>query len=196
MNEALKSLLDELERFGKENDGAITERPRRMLNITRDTGEFLAVLVRSTLARRVLELGTSNGYSTLWLASAAAAIGGSVATVELSEYKAGLASKNFERSGLASRISLLREDAGRVLERSADGAFDFTFLDSERPEYPGWWPQLKRVLRAGGLLVADNATSHVAEIAPFVALVKADADFATSLVPVGNGEFLAEKAIA
>lgn len=196
MNEALKSLLDELERFGKENDGAITERPRRMLNITRDTGEFLAVLVRSTLARRVLELGTSNGYSTLWLASAAAAIGGSVATVELSEYKAGLASKNFERSGLASRISLLREDAGRVLERSADGAFDFIFLDSERPEYPGWWPQLKRVLRAGGLLVVDNASSHAAEIAPFVALVKADADFATSLVPVGNGEFLAAKAIA
>ena len=196
MNDALDNLLDELERFGKANDGTITERHRRMLNITRDTGEFLAVLVRSTLARRVLEIGTSNGYSTLWLASAAAAIGGSVTTVELTEYKAGLASKNFARSGLASRISLLREDAGRVLERSADGAFDFIFLDSERPEYPGWWPQLRRVLRAGGLLVVDNATSHAAEIAPFVALVKADADFATSLVPVGNGEFLAAKAIA
>ncbi len=196
MNGALDSLLDELERFGKANDGAITERPRRMLNISRDTGEFLSVLVRSTLARRVLEIGTSNGYSTLWLASAAAAIGGSVTTVELTEYKAGLASKNFARSGLASRISLLREDAGRVLERSADGAFDFIFLDSERPEYSGWWPQLKRVLRAGGLLVVDNATSHAAETAPFVALVNADADFATSLVPVGNGEFLAAKAIA
>jgi len=196
VNDALDNLLDELERFGKANDGTITERHRRMLNITRDTGEFLAVLVRSTLARRVLEIGTSNGYSTLWLASAAAAIGGSVTTVELTEYKAGLASKNFARSGLASRISLLREDAGRVLERSADGAFDFIFLDSERPEYPGWWPQLRRVLRAGGLLVVDNATSHAAEIAPFVALVKADADFATSLVPVGNGEFLAAKAIA
>ena len=196
MNDALDNLLDELERFGKANDGTITERHRRMLNITRDTGEFLAVLVRSTLARRVLEIGTSNGYSTLWLASAAAAIGGSVTTVEQSEYKAGLASKNFERSGLASRISLLREDAGRVLERSADGAFDFIFLDSERPEYSGWWPQLKRVLRAGGLLVVDNATSHAAETAPFVALVNADADFATSLVPVGNGEFLAAKAIA
>jgi predicted O-methyltransferase YrrM len=68
-----------------------------MLNITRHTGEFLAVLVRATLARRVLEIGTSNGYSTLWRASAARAIGGSVTTVEFSAYKVGLASKNFDR---------------------------------------------------------------------------------------------------
>ena len=67
------------------------------------------------------------------------------------------------------------------------------FLDAERPEYPGWWPHLKRVLRPGGLLVVDNATSHPEQMAPFVALVKADADFTTSLVPVGNGEFLAVK---
>jgi predicted O-methyltransferase YrrM len=190
----LDALLSELERFGKANDGANAERPRRMLNITRDTGEFLAVLVRATVARRVLEIGTSNGYSTLWLASAAGAIGGSVTTVELSEYKIGLAISNFARSGLASQITLLHEDAGRVLERSADGAFDLVFLDSERPEYPGWWPHLKRVLRPGGLLVVDNATSHAAEMAPFVALVAADVSFATSLVPVGNGEFLAVKA--
>jgi predicted O-methyltransferase YrrM len=190
----LDELLSELERFGTANDGANAERPRRMLNITRDTGEFLAVLVRATVARRVLEIGTSNGYSTLWLASAAGAIGGSVTTVEFSEYKIGLAISNFARSGLASQITLLHEDAGRVLQRSADGAFDLVFLDSERPEYPGWWPHLKRVLRPGGLLVVDNATSHAAEMAPFVALVAADVSFVTSLVPVGNGEFLAVKA--
>jgi predicted O-methyltransferase YrrM len=190
----LDELLSELERFGKANDDANAERPRRMLNITRDTGEFLAVLVRATVARRVLEIGTSNGYSTLWLASAAGAIGGSVTTVELSEYKIGLAIANFARSGLASQITLLHEDAGRVLQRSADGAFDLVFLDSERPAYPRWWPHLKRVLRPGGLLVVDNATSHAAEMAPFVALVAADVSFVTSLVPVGNGEFLAVKA--
>ena len=81
-----------------------------------------------------------------------------------------------------------------MLQRSADGAFDLVFLDSERPEYPGWWPHLKRVLRPGGLLVVDNATSHAVEMAPFVALVAADVSFVTSLVPVGNGEFLAAKA--
>jgi predicted O-methyltransferase YrrM len=191
----LASLLAELEQFGLANDRATTEREHRMLNITRDTGEFLAVLVRATLARRVLEIGTSNGYSTLWLASAARATGGSVTTVERSQDKVGLASANFARSGLAPFISLLHDDAGRVLERSPDGGVDLIFLDSERPEYPGWWPHLKRVLRPGGLLVADNATSHPEQMAPFVALVKADADFVTSLVPVGNGEFLAVKAM-
>ena len=64
----LAALLAELEAFGKHNDATITDRPRRMLNITRDTGEFLAVLVIAMNARRVLEIGTSNGYSTLWLA--------------------------------------------------------------------------------------------------------------------------------
>ena len=195
MTESLQVLLSELERFGEANDNAITERPRRMLNITRDTGEFLSVLVQATAARRVLEIGTSNGYSTLWLANAARATGGAVTTVELSDYKVGLARQNFSRSGLAASITLVQDDAGRVLERAVDASFDLVFLDSERPEYPGWWPHLKRVLRPGGLLVVDNATSHPEQMAPFVALVKADADFTTSLVPVGNGEFLAVKAV-
>jgi predicted O-methyltransferase YrrM len=194
MVDALENLLDELEQFGTTNDSSTSERPRKMLNITRDTGQFLAVLIRATLARRVLEIGTSNGYSTLWLAGAAREIGGSVTTVELSDYKVGLASENFDRSGLEAYISLVHDDAGRVLERSADSAYDFIFLDSERPEYPGWWPNVRRVLRPGGLLVVDNATSHPGEMAPFVALVEADTSFTTSLVPVGNGEFMAVKA--
>ena len=194
MVDTLEGLLTELEQFGRANDGATAERSRKMLNITRDTGEFLAVLVRATLARRVLEIGTSNGYSTLWLASAARDIGGSVTTVEKSQYKIDLAAKNFARSGLTSLISQIHDDAGRLLERSRDGVFDLIFLDSERPEYSGWWPHSRRVLRPGGLLVVDNATSHPAEVAPFVALVQADDEFITSLVPVGNGEFLAARA--
>ena len=194
MTNPLDALLAELEELGRTNDSSTTERPRRMLNITRDSGEFLAVLVRATLARRVLEIGTSNGYSTLWLASSVRAIGGTVTTVECSDYKVGLARATFARSGLARYVSLVHDDAGRVLRRAPDGAFDLVFLDSERPEYPGWWPDLRRALRPGGLLVVDNATSHPAEMAPFVALVSADVDFVTSLVPVGNGEFLAVKA--
>lgn len=189
----LAALLAELEALGKANDATETARPRRLLNITRDTGELLAVLVRATAAKRVLEIGTSNGYSTLWLAAAARATGGTVTTVERAEYKVGLARANFARSGLERFITLVHDDAGRVLQQSADAAFDFVFLDSERPEYPGWWPDLRRVLRPGGLLVVDNATSHAAEMAPFVALVQGDAAFVTSLVPVGNGEFLAVK---
>ncbi|PYJ34889.1 MAG: methyltransferase [Verrucomicrobia bacterium] len=193
MTESLESLLLELEHFGEQNDRATTERPRRMLNITRDTGEFLSLLVRATSARRVLELGTSNGYSTLWLASATRVTGGTVTTVELSDYKVSLARQNFSRSGLASHITLLHDDAERVLERSPDAAFDLVFMDAERSKYPDWWPHLKRVLRPGGLLVVDNATSHAEQMGPFIALVETAAEFATSQVPVGNGEFLAVK---
>ena len=181
----------ELERFGEANDAATKERSRRMLNITRDTVTFLAVLVRATAARRVLEIGTSNGYSTLWLADAARAIGGSVTTVEFAEYKVELALNNFARSGLSPFITLVHDDAARLLQRTDRGAYDLIFLDSDRSQYAGWWPHLRRVLRVGGLLIVDNATSHVEEMAPFVALVTADPEFASCLVPVGNGEFLA-----
>jgi predicted O-methyltransferase YrrM len=147
MADSLETLKAELERFGQANDAATNERPRRMLNITRDTGEFLVVLVRATDARRVLEIGTSNGYSTLWLADAAREVGGSVTTVEFAEYKIGLASANFTRSGVSAFITLVHDDAGRLLQRSDSSAYDLIFLDSERPEYPGWWPHLRRVLR-------------------------------------------------
>lgn len=193
MHPSLKTLLDELAAYGDAHDGDAVNRASRMLNITPDTGEFLAVLVRATGARRILEIGTSNGYSTLWLADAAAAIGGAVATVELSPAKIAMAHTNFTRAGLLDRITQHEGDAGAVLAGLDDGAVDLLFLDSQRSAYLDWWPQLKRVLRAGGLLVVDNATSHAGEMAAFTAAVQADDRFTTSLVPVGKGEFLAVK---
>jgi len=193
MTPSLQRLLAELERFGKENDDAITDRSRRMLSITRDTGEFLNVLIRASNARRVLEIGTSNGYSTLWLAEAASDMGGTVTTVERSESKIALAATNFERAGLGGHIHQVRGDAGSFLRDTGAEAFDLIFLDSERSEYPAWWGDIRRVLRRGGLLVVDNATSHAEQMAPLVALVNADTGFRACLVPVGNGEFMATR---
>lgn len=185
------SLRDELARFGADNDARETERGRRMLNITPQTGEFLSVLVRFGATRRVLEIGTSNGYSTLWLAEAAAAINGHVTTLECAEEKVAMARATFARSGLAGRITLVHADAGQWLAQAAEASLDLLFLDSDREQYAGWWPQLRRVLRPGGLLVVDNAISHAAQMEPLRALLAADEAFSTSLVPVGNGELLA-----
>jgi len=69
------------------------------------------------------------------------------------------------------------------------------FLDSERPEYPGWWPHPVRVLRPGGLLVVDNVLSHPDEVAPFLRLIEAEPALTATVVPVGKGELLAVKAV-
>ena len=193
MNESLQELLTELEQFGQRNDAAVSERARRMLNITRDTGEFLSVLIQATNAQRVLEIGTSNGYSTLWLAQAAKMIGGHVTTVEFSELKLEMAARNFECSGLSDVITQHRREAGCLLESIDDACFDLVFLDSKRSDYVQWWPNIQRILRKGGLLVVDNATSHADEMAAFMAQVSADPNFNTCTVPVGNGEFLATR---
>ena len=189
----LTALLAELASFGDTHDSDPVNRTTRMLNITRDTGEFLAVLVKVTQARRILEVGTSNGYSTLWLADAAGSEG-TVTTLERSPAKLALAHANFARAGLTNRIDQREGDAGDILRELDDGGYDLVFLDSLRTAYVAWWPDLRRVLRPGGLLVVDNATSHAQEMADFTAAVRAESSFTTSLVPVGKGEFLAVKA--
>lgn len=192
MQSSLKTLLKELETFGTAHDKNPGAAPR-MLNITHDTGEFLSVMVHATGARRILEIGTSNGYSTLWLAEAAQALDGKVTTIELSADKIAMASANFARAGLAGLIDVLPGDAGEHLAAQADNAFDLVFLDSERSAYMAWLKDIARVLRPGGLLVVDNATSHAQEVAPFVHALRDDPAWRCSLVPVGKGQFLATR---
>jgi len=193
MKPQLEELLAELERFGSANDRATGDRSRRMLNITRETGQFLAVIIRMINASRILEIGTSNGYSTLWLAEAAQATGGRVTSVDISADKLALARENISRSDLAPIITLLHDDGGHVLGRSGPGSYDLVFLDAERAHYTGYWPDLKRVLRPGGLLVVDNATTHPDELVALFAVIEAEKGFTTCLLPLGNGQFLAVK---
>jgi predicted O-methyltransferase YrrM len=192
MTDALAQLLTELEALGAQ-DAHAPDRAHRLLNVTRDTGEFLSVLVRATNARRILEIGTSNGYSTLWLAEAAQATGGHVTTVELADYKVPLAAANFARAGLTACITQLHQDAAAALAGFPAAAWDLVFLDSERTDYLDWWPDIRRVLRPGGLLVVDNAVSHAGELRDFTARLRADPAFTLSLVPVGKGELLATR---
>ena len=187
-NAALRS---ELEALGDRHDAQTPEHDERLLNITPDTGAFLGVLVRACRPGRILEIGTSNGYSTLWLAEAAAAAGGRITTVEHRPAKAALARATFARASGLAPISLEVDDAGDVLGRAAAGAWDFIFLDADRVHYAAWWPELRRTLAGGGVLVVDNAVSHAAEVAPLIEAVTADPAFRAVLVPIGKGEFVA-----
>ncbi|PKQ80363.1 methyltransferase [Aeromonas sobria] len=186
----LEQLKRQLEQLGERNDSQQQERSRKLLNITRDTGELLAVLVHTRGAQAVLEIGTSNGYSTLWLAEAARRLEGHVTTIELAEEKRILAHDNFQRAGLSPWITLLAGDAGEVLPTLPQAGYQLIFLDSDRQHYRAWWPQIRRLLAPRSLLVVDNAISHRSEMAEWMNEVAQDPAFATSLVPVGKGEWL------
>ena len=192
MTTDLTNLLDELAEFGRRNDAAATERSKKMLNITPETGEFLELMVKAVRARRILEVGTSNGYSTIWLAKAARATGGSITTLEMQSHKIAMATENFRRAAVADLIDLRHTEAGTFL-LSESQPFDLIFLDSERSQYVDWWLRLSALIAPGGLLIADNATSHPSEMADFIELVRRSQGFLTGLVPIGNGEFLAYK---
>ena len=193
MDEKLTALLRELEHFGDANDTRNTEYAKRMLNIAPEVGQFLLLLIRALKVSRVLEIGTSNGYSTLWLAHAVQGLGGTVTTVEWSDYKIGLARENFRRAGLDRVIQLHAGDATDFLKKQEANSVDFIFLDSDRKQYVSWWQDLQRILKAGGVLVADNTLSHAAEIAPFLEIVRENSQYLTSVVPLGNGELVAVK---
>ena len=190
MTPELTALLAELEAFGIVNDDRMVEHSAKMLNITRDTGEFLAMLIRLQRPRRILEVGTSNGYSTLWLAEAARACGALVETIERSPRKLELARDTFCRAGVAGVITQIEGEASAVLSSTAAGTYEFIFLDSKRTEYAAWWPDLQRVLRPGGVIVCDNATSHPHEFVEFNSVVARTPGFSTVLVPIGKGELL------
>jgi predicted O-methyltransferase YrrM len=192
MEGLLRSLLKELETFGEENDARETERQKMMLNITPETGELLSILIQTKKAKRVLEIGTSNGYSTLWLADAVRSISGSVVTVDVNPTKAEMARRNFERAGLTSWVRQEVMDAGEFLRGQQPEQYQFLFLDSLRALYPTWWPSIQNVIVPGGLLVVDNATSHPDEMSAFVQQVQA-AGWQNMVVPIGKGEFLALK---
>jgi predicted O-methyltransferase YrrM len=195
MDDTLRSLLRELEGFGATNDARASTRHQKMLNITPETGELLAILVQSAKARRVLEIGTSNGYSTLWLAEAVKAISGNVVTVEVSVAKAEMARRNLERSGLFPWVRQEVTEAGRFLGQQPPANCDLLFLDADREQYVAWWPWIQSVLAPGGLLVVDNAVSHAAEMEGFIAEVRATPGWRSLVVPIGNGEFVAVKPV-
>ena len=187
MDATLTSLLDNLARFGQDNDARESERTKRMLNITPDTGRLLSILIRSARATRILEVGTSNAYSTIWLADAARETGGRVTTLEVDPNKVTLARENLGRAQLSDRVQLIEGKAAESLQR-LDGPFDFVFLDADRGNYLTYLELVVPKLRTGGLIVADNITTHAQELQFYLARVKSHPALFSVTVPIGNGE--------
>jgi predicted O-methyltransferase YrrM len=194
MDEPRRHVAEQLYAASREHDAARADRLERFRNVEPDTAELLGVLVRATGARRILELGTSNGYSTIWLADAAQATGGRVVSVDVDADRTELARVSLAAAGLGDHVDLRTVDAGSILADSPDAAWDFVFLDAERPGYAGYLSDLVRTLAPRGVLAIDNVISHEDELAKFTALIVREATLTQTIVPVGAGLRLAVRA--
>ncbi|KXX85855.1 class I SAM-dependent methyltransferase [Bacillus cereus] len=191
--DTVDSLLLQLEQYGEEHDRNKKTREEKLRNVSREMGQFLSILVKGCNAKNILEIGTSNGYSTLWLANAVEETNGNVTTVELSSERVGEALVNFEKANLLQRIDIHNQEAGAFLDSQLDHSFDFIFLDSERTQYMWWLEHIKSILQPQGLLVVDNATSHASELVEFIKMIEEDEMFETVLLAFQKGAFVARK---
>jgi len=185
---------DEFERFMQElyekfhrHDLKQADRLHRYRNIEPESGRFLSMLIRAQQSKSILEIGTSTGYSTLWLAEAARQTQAMITTLEVDAERVIQAKQYATEIDLADLINFKVIDAQVYLKEEQE-IFDFILLDAERDAYVSYWPHLSRLLKAkGGLLVVDNVISHAAEVEEFIALIQQDPRFIMSIVPIGAG---------
>jgi predicted O-methyltransferase YrrM len=165
----------------------LSDRLLRLRNMTPDAAGLIALLIRAQRSTRVLEIGTSNGYSAIWFADAVRDTGGRLTTVEVDEARVAQARRNIERAGVQDHVDVVHGDGAEVLAGTPDASVDLVVLDAERPAYVDYWPQLKRVLTPHGVVAVDNALSHREQVAPFHERLAADPEFAVHLQEVGDG---------
>jgi predicted O-methyltransferase YrrM len=196
MDPELEQLLEHLYEAGLEHDASTPDRRERMRNVEPESARMLAVLVRTLRPQRMLELGTSNGYSTIWLADAAHAVGGRLTSVEIDPGRYAQSQQNLHRAGFSELVELCLEDARDTLAGAPDDAWDMIFLDAERPAYTCYWSDLVRTLRPSGLLIVDNVISHENELIDFRGMVEREERVMEALVPIGAGMLLVVKSSA
>ena len=191
--ENLRALLDQIFAAGREHDAREPEHARRLLNLEPDTAQLVSILLRNGQRRQVLEIGTSNGYSTIWLAWSVQRAGGRVISVERDPAKQARAERNLIRAGLRELVDLRCGDATTIVA-TLHGPFDCVFFDADRRSAPEQLSLLLPMLTPDVLLLADNALSHPEEIAGYLAAVAALPGVEHLVVPVGKGLSVAYRA--
>jgi predicted O-methyltransferase YrrM len=127
-------------------------------NISPENGQFLHLMVHATGARRLVEVGTSNGYSAIYFGMALELVGGTMVSLEKDERRVELARRHIEEAGLSSIVEVRVGDAVELLG-NLEGEWDLAFLDAEKSEYRRYAETLLPKLRPGGLIIADDTQS-------------------------------------
>jgi len=168
-----------------------TTRMQRLRQITPEVGRFIALLAASAPDGNYIEIGTSAGYSTLWLALACRAVKRQITTFEILDEKAKLAKETFKVTGVNDVVNFIQADVLLHISRYKDIAF--CFLDAEKEIYGQCYDEVIINMVTGGILVADNATSHEKELRPMLNQVLADDRVDALIVPIGRGELVCRK---
>jgi predicted O-methyltransferase YrrM len=155
------------------------------MNIPCRDGRLLYDLIAEHGYVRGLEIGTSNGYSTLWLGLAFRQTGGRVITLEYEAKAARAALRNFQDAGLTDVIDARTADAFQAIP-DIEGDFDFIFLDAWKPDYIRFWRLVKDRVRPGGVFTAHNVSSHERDMKDFLVEIRKDPDFETTLHQVST----------
>jgi len=140
----------------------MNKKGRGMMSVPRDDGRYLRLLAESIAPKNVVEIGTSHGYSTIWLCLALRTVGGKLTTFEIDPDRAKLARENFKRAGLADIVTLIEGDAHKEVTKLKD-PIDLLFLDADKPGYIDYLEKLLPLVRPGGLIVAHNMSARQAD---------------------------------
>lgn len=179
LNDRVRKTISDLEDFMAGRDDALA--------VPRDAGEFLYALALSKPAANAVEIGTSYGYSGLWIAAALAQTGGRLTTIDQSERKTQAARANFEAAGLLGCVELRTELAINALQ-AIEGPVDFVLNDADKENALAYIQALTPRLADRAVILTDNTRTHAAQLAPTLDwLAKQSHFFTIDLLGVGNG---------
>ena len=164
------------------------EHQQGMWNISPREGLYLYNLVNKRHLKHGLEIGTSNGYSSIWIASALQSTGGHLLTLEIDEERAQLARDNFKAAGVESIVTLERVDALEEIPK-LKGPFDFVFIDAAKSDYVRYLEMVMPLVPANGVIVAHNVKDMASSLEDFIKRVKTDPNLKTTIVDPGPGGF-------
>ena len=189
--EPVAARMAELKERGVRDRADGTPRMQRLREVPEGVGRFLAILAAGAPAGRWIEIGTSSGYSTLWLALAAREAGARVTTFEILEWKVELARETFALAEVEDVVELVHADVRAGL--AAVEGVSFAFLDSEKEDYLELYELVVPKLVPGGLLVADNVADFHDEVQPMLDRALADERVDAVVVPFLTGQLLARR---
>lgn len=184
MTPKAKAVLDRLYESDAAQRQAGLKPEARTRNVDFETGKFLHLLSRSDNHHQVLEIGSSNGVSTIWFASAVEGAGGRVTGTEILPDRAAEANVNLASAGLDTVAAVLAGDARRQNEVLV-GPYDLVFIDAEKEDYADHLQFVLPLVRDGGVILADNVLSH--DLSKYQTLVKATPELETVTFPLERG---------